>query len=135
MAELLFDEQYADNSVRFTVTLDSDLVFRVAFHGKGTNPGTDAFVDKMTRCVDIARSRGGKLKGSIDLSELRGAPMRAQLTLTRWIVGVRDALGRFAIVGSGRVERAIAKAVAKAARADNVLFTEDAAEAERFITA
>ena len=135
MPDLLFDEQYSDSSVRFTVSLDADLVVRVAFHGKGTNPGTDAFVDKMTRCVEIARGRSGKLKGSIDLSNLRGAPMMAQLTLTRWIVGVRDALGRFAIVGSGRVERAIAKAVAKAARADNVLFTEDAAEAERFITA
>ncbi|MCB9766405.1 MAG: STAS/SEC14 domain-containing protein [Alphaproteobacteria bacterium] len=129
----LFEETYQDDSVRFTVTLDEAFVFGVGFIGKGTIEGTHAFIRMVGACGDIATGRGHKLRGTVDLSRMNGAPLRVQLILSKWLLGQRDAIDRVAVCGGGRFERKLAKAVTSAARLSSVRFFDGVAEAEGWV--
>ena len=128
----VFEESYSDRTVRLTVTMDAAFFMNVQFVGRGTMGGARRF----TELVDQARSMPGahgKVSGIVNLTELTGSPLRAQVVIGRWLMGCRDAFLGIAIVGGGRIERRIAKVVTSMAQMTNVGFTETLAEGEAFL--
>ena len=74
-----------------------------------------------------------KTKITADLRSLRGAPLRSQVLLGKWLLKNKRYVERIAVFGGKRVEMAIAKAVMKIARMTHVGFFNDELSARTFI--
>ncbi len=107
------------------VVEDSDLTVST-FHGKGSMDGTRAYIQMLNEVVQLF-PKEGKRPSLVDLSQFHGAPLRAQLSLGRWMLQHRDQLEKVAVVGARAWERKIAKAIMKISRFKRLeFFTEQA---------
>jgi len=127
----VFARDYDDGTVRFTFCLEGDRA-SVEVFGKGTLPGSEAmigFLDEAVATVGAARP----FQIYVDLSRVRGAPLRAQWLFGRWFVSHRKYIGAAAIAGAGPVERRIASAVCAMARFKTMRFFEHPVDARKWL--
>ena len=79
-AELLFDETWEDAGGHFRHTLTADRRGVTRHHGKGSMAGVRAWID-MLEASKVHVSRDAPVTAMVDLSELHGSPIRAQVLL------------------------------------------------------
>lgn len=114
----LAEHAWSDERLRFTLTVQAGFAFHVTFRGRGSVPGTAAFIDRVEQVLRLPGADGA-LRGVVDLTELRDVPLRAQLALGKWLFGRRASFRRVALVGSGPMI-AIARAVTAMGGLDQV---------------
>lgn len=130
--DILVHRTHDDGTSRMDLSLDADHRLVVRFEGKGTMPGTHAFVDGLHAAFDAA-GPAGRVDGLIDLSALNGTPLRAQFVTIKGLMGHRKQIGRVAIVGAKKMERRLASAILKAVRIASMRFSDREDEARAFL--
>lgn len=121
---LLFERDWQEGGARFRMSIDKNHCAVVRFYGKGTMAGTRAFLASL----DEGRAQLGDandVRAMIDLSSLDGVPLRAQLSLGKWLLANKQHFHCIAVYGGKAWEMNFARAVAKIARFKNIGFYED----------
>lgn len=127
--EYLLDKSYRDKVSHFRFVLIKDsMVGVVRFHGKGTVPGTKAFVDLLEESLSVL-PEGAKVKSIADLRDLHGTPIRSQFILGKWLFANKKHIDKVTIFGAAAWETKLAKAIFKIARMKNVHFFKNEDEA------
>jgi hypothetical protein len=130
--DILFERHWAQGGARVDFHVDEKMYSLVVFSGKGSMDGAREFL----KMADEAIAFFGpdyKTKITADLQSLRGAPLRSQVLLGKWLLKNKRYVERIAVFGGKRIEMAIAKAVMKIARMTHVGFFNDASSARTFI--
>ena len=107
--------KYQDDNVRYELIIDNNKL-KVAFFGKSTMPGTDAFIDAIEK--EVQRQGTSVLRILMDLRGLTNIPLRVQIRMSKWLLRIKNDIEMVIVLGGGRV----AKALAKGARMSNVSF-------------
>ncbi|MGM0577874.1 MAG: STAS/SEC14 domain-containing protein [Myxococcota bacterium] len=128
----LVHRTHDDGKVRMDLAFGDDHRLVVRFEGRGTMPGTYAFVEGLQEVFEAA-GPDGRVEGMVDLSKLRGAPLRGQIVTAKGILPYRKQIGKVAIVGAGKAERKFATAALKIVRIDTVRYCDDEAEARDWL--
>jgi|GEM_PF-3961271 len=128
MSEPLFQRSYRDHKTWFTAQAHDPCRIVVRFHGRGTVPGTHAFLAVIDEAITEFPDELPK-SALLDVSDLKKTPLRSQIIMGHWLLTKKHLIGHVALVGARAWERAIAKAVMKLARMNRIDFfkTEDAA--------
>jgi hypothetical protein len=120
VSEPLYEKSYRDEKVHYTLTVDQNRHGEVAFIGKSTIPGTEAFIAMAEELGDVVGDE--KLVLIVDLSKMDGAPLRAQMMLGKWLMKNKDRFERIAVFGGKPSEMNLARGIMKIARMDRVGF-------------
>jgi hypothetical protein len=128
MTEPLFQRNYRDHKTWFTAEAHDPYRIVVRFYGRGTVPGTHAFLAVIDEAITEFPDALPK-SALLDVSDLRKTPLRSQIIMGHWLLTKKQLIGHVALVGARAWERTIAKAVMKLARMNRIDFfkTEDAA--------
>ena len=102
------------------------------FHGKGSMEGTRAYIQMLSEVVQIFPEEG-KRSSLVDLSDFHGTPLRAQLSLSRWMLQHKNQLEKVTVMGARAWERKIAKAIMKISRFKRLEFFVDQASARAWL--
>jgi len=115
------------------ITLDSDHHVTIEFDGRGTMGGVRAFVQILDEIGEIV-PEGERLFSLMDCRRYKGTPLRAQLTLARWLMLHRSNVGQVAVVGARPWEERLGRAVMKLANMSQLLgFFSSIADARRWL--
>jgi hypothetical protein len=123
-----YNRRFENENGYFTVRVDENFLCTSTFFGRGSMVGTRAFI-QMLEEISHLLSSGAKYQSLLDLTGLRGTPLRAQLSLGRWMLKNKGRVDKVAIVGAKAWERRIAKAVMKIARFKRIDFFQGVDEA------
>lgn len=96
----------------------------VRFDGKGSMAGTKAFIASLNE-GQAQLGDANDVRTIIDLSNLRGVPVRAQLLLGKWLLANKQYFHCIAVFGGKPWEMNFARTVAKIARFRNIGFYPD----------
>ena len=128
----IYDRTYSDTKGRFRMVVTRDYRGIVRGHGTGSMDGARALVRFGEEVLDIV-GRGGAHTAMIDLTEVVGAPFRAQFVLGKWMLRRKTYLRKVAVFGGRPWEMSLARAVARIARMKHVGFFATEDEAVRFL--
>jgi hypothetical protein len=130
--DILFERHWAQGGARVDFHVDEQMYSLVVFSGKGSMDGAREFLKMADEAIGFFGPEY-KTKITADLRSLRGAPLRSQVLLGKWLLKNKRYVERIAVFGGKRVEMAIAKAVMKIARMTHVGFFNDELSARTFI--
>ena len=128
----LLTRDYDDGKGTIKLTVDASYRVRLVLRGKGTMPGTLAFLkmlDESIRELD----QDHKKAVSIDLRGLSGSPVRAQFILGKWLFKNKSNVAGLAIFGGKAWEMKLARLVVKIARLHGVGFFDTEPQAISFL--
>lgn len=130
--KLLVSRRYDDDKVAISFEIDADHNTTVVVRGDGTLGGARAMLGYLD---DAVRELGPTFHSRVffDLSESRGAPLRAQFMFGKWLLGHKAMIARGVVVGARPLERRIAAAAVRIAGLSNVRFFERADEARAWL--
>ena len=131
----LFETRYRDAVGWFHTVVDHRHRATTRFHGRGTMDGARAFVAALDDAVRAVGSSGHAFFGLVDLSDLEGTPLRAQLSIGKWLFGHKKHFARIAVFGGKAWEMNLAKAIMKIAGMDRVAFFATEATATAWLEA
>lgn len=127
-----YSNRYESHQEHFTVLVeDSDLTVST-FHGQGSMAGARAYIQMLNEVVQFF-PEDGQRPSLVDLSHFHGTPLRAQLSLGRWMLQHKHQLDKVAVVGARVWERKIAKAIMKISRFNRLEFFADQASARAWL--
>lgn len=131
---LLVSRRYDDGKVAISFEIDADHNTTVVVVGDGTLGGARAMLGYLD---DAVRELGPTFHTRVyfDLSESRGAPLRAQFMFGKWLLGHKRMIARGVVVGARPVERRLAAAAVRIAGLSNVRFFEDGEAARAWLHA
>ena len=128
-----FEHTWRGDVGHFEMTISGDLLGITRFYGKGTMDGTRAFIAALDEGRD-AVADAGMVRALIDLRQLEGVPLRAQLMLGKWLRSNKDRFNAIAVFGGKPWEMKFVKAVTKIAGFTNVGFYEGEKGAMDFLS-
>ena len=118
---------YKDATVEYYLTTNTEHRITVTFAGKASLQGTENFITWIEEELEDRPHQS--LQITLDLCALSSVPIRSQLRMASWILGVKGRVSKVAIVGGGRGARALAKG----ANMTNVKFFTGAKEAATWL--
>ena len=116
-------KSYKDATVEYHLTANTEHRITVTFSGKASLQGTENFITWIEE--ELVDRPHQSLQIILDLCALSSVPIRSQLRMASWILGVKGRVANVAIVGGGRGARALAKG----SNMTNVQFFTDAQKA------
>ena len=122
-------KSYKDATVEYHLTANTEHRITVTFSGKASLQGTENFITWIEE--ELVDRPHQSLQIILDLCALSSVPIRSQLRMASWILGVKGRVANVAIVGGGRGARALAKG----ANMTNVQFFTDAQKAATWLEA
>jgi hypothetical protein len=101
--------------------------------GKGTVEGTKNIIHSFEELFAMV-GPGNKVKVLVDMGKMKGAPLRAQALLGRWLVKTRSRVSLAAVFGGRSLEVKVARTVTRVAGLiDKVAFLDSETEAIAFL--
>jgi len=128
----LYDERYQDEVFRMHCTLDAQLRMRVHFEGRGSSGGTRAFIRMLTE-MHAQVPAGSRSDALLDCTDYAGTPIRAQLSIGKWLLRNTAKTGRIALAGAQPLEEKVGRAVMKIARIDRMAFFPTVPEGQSWL--
>tara|TARA_R110002096_G_scaffold16898_12_gene58086 strand:- start:27360 stop:27782 length:423 start_codon:yes stop_codon:yes gene_type:complete len=129
---LLYETTWEQGDDSFRMSLDENHCAMVRFHGKGSMAGTKAFIAALDEGQAVV-GETNDVRAVIDLSDLSGVPLRAQVLLGKWLLANKHHFHSIAVFGGKAWEMNFARAVAKIARFKNIGFFADEDSSLRYI--
>jgi len=123
--DLLYEKEWSEPTGRFRMTLDKNHFAVTRFFGKGSMAGTRAFVEGLDASHAVVGDGVTDVRALCDLSQLSGAPVRAQYILGKWLIGHKHQFHAIAVFGGKPWEMTLARAIARIARFRNIGFFAD----------
>lgn len=117
------ERSYDDGQVRFTVTTDGDQV-TIVVRGRGTMAGAERMIEYLDEAI-AAAGPDRPLRLFFDVANVRGAPVRSQMSFGRWLFGHRRALRRAVVFGAAPWERRLATVACKVGGFDAFRFFDE----------
>ena len=118
---------------RFCLSLYDGAVASLRPLGKGTVEGTQNIIEAFEELFQKI-APGDGVRVVIDMHEMNGSPLRAQMLLGRWLLKRRQRIVGAAIVGGKSLDLKIARTVVKMARmTEIVVFLESESQAAAWL--
>ncbi len=100
-------ETYEDSHVSFSVELSEAGVLISSFVGSGSTAGTECFIQWVEEAITMVGT--GNLCVLMDLREQTSVPLRTQIRMGSWLLGLQQKISKIAIVGGGRTARVLSR--------------------------
>ena len=133
--ELIFEARQETADAWYSLSVRADYRCFLVLSGKGTMEGARAIVEMLDRAEIELGDDIPLILGAIDLSLLRGGPLRAQSVLGRWLLGHRHKFKRIAIFEGRPFEMKLGRLTMKVARFHKVGFFDRRDDALRWLDA
>lgn len=129
----IYDQKFQTADGGFTIRVTPDFFATLSFFGKGGMDITHALIAMLEEVAAMVPGQEPKLRAIVNLGDLKGSPLRAQLLLGKWLFTRKDVAKKIAIYGGNPVEVKFTKAVMAIARMDRVGFFATEDEARRWL--
>lgn len=106
----LTERTWNEPGQRIDITVDAEYRVAVVFTGKGSMPGAKALID-LVESIRDELGRDKMISALVDMRGLDGAPLRAQMTLGRWLMSSKKQIDKVAIFGGKPFEMGVARAI------------------------
>ena len=93
-------EEYKDEHVHFVVTCTEQGILEAVFVGTGSKTGTETFISIVEHALENFSPK--TLCVLMDLRQQSSVPLRTQLRMGKWLLQVKDKIGKIAILGGGK---------------------------------
>lgn len=130
--EILFERQWRATGISIRFHVDKDMRSFAVFEGKGSMESARQFL-KMCDDAIVHFGAAYETRSLIDLRSLRGAPLRSQFLLGKWLLKNKRYIAKIAVFGGNKWEMTLARAVMKIARMKHVGFFNDESAARSFL--
>ncbi len=132
---LLFDRRWNHPAGLggFDLYVDSAHRALMVTEGKGTMAGARASIATLEEGL-ATLGQSPPFTGIVDVRDVTGSPLRAQVTLGRWLLRHRHVFGRIAVLGAAPWEARLGHAIAHIARMQaKVSFVATERQGRRFL--
>jgi hypothetical protein len=130
--EILFERQWSDAQISIRFHVDEDMRSFAVFEGKGSMDSARQFV-KMCDDAIVHFGAGYETRSLVDLRSLKGAPLRSQFLLGKWLLKNKRYVAKIAVFGGNKFEMTLARAIMKIARMKHVGFFNVESDARSFL--